>query len=164
MYAAMRRFQKSYGTPGHDFAAYIGMYTPCTTRYIDDTNVSNKPIRLFHGTPDDWNPVAACRSYVTRLRRAGADVQLVEYPGASHAFDNPLTPPAISPKAQTTRHCEIAETSPGQLTDGQTGAPFSYQDPCVELGTHYGYDASATGASLAAVKAFLRTTFAMAGT
>jgi dienelactone hydrolase len=50
--------------------------------------VSTKPIRLYHGSADDWMPVGPCRDYVARLRKAGAIVNLVEYPGANHVFDN----------------------------------------------------------------------------
>jgi hypothetical protein len=43
-----------------------------------------------HGADDDQVPVAPCRDYVQRLRAAGADVQLTEFLGAHHAYDNPL--------------------------------------------------------------------------
>ena len=72
------------------------------TRYQSDTEVADRPIRIFHGTPDDYNPVATCKAYVERLRRAGRDVQLTEYPNASHAFDNPLgsLTPRVAKNAQ----------------------------------------------------------------
>jgi hypothetical protein len=36
------------------------------TSYISDTEIAERPIRIFHGTPDDYNPVAACKRYVER--------------------------------------------------------------------------------------------------
>ena len=48
--ASSKRFQALYGPTGIEFAAYIGFYTPCDPTYIDDENISDKPIRLFHGT------------------------------------------------------------------------------------------------------------------
>jgi predicted peptidase len=68
LYSSMLRFQKMYAPEGVSLSAYVTFYTPCNTRYIDDEIVSEKPIRLFHGTADDYNPVAPCRSYVERLR------------------------------------------------------------------------------------------------
>ena len=58
---------------GAEFAAYIPFYPDCMTSYISDTDVADKPIRIFHGTPDDYNPVAACKKYIERLRAAGFD-------------------------------------------------------------------------------------------
>ena len=100
VYSANTRFQKLFNPSGPNFAAHIGLYTPCTTSYRDDDKVGPEPIRLFHGAPDDWVPVGPCREYVARLKKAGADVSLTEYPGAFHQFDNPLTsPPIINNKA-----------------------------------------------------------------
>ena len=52
--------------------------------------MAEKPIRIFHGTPDNYNPVASCKAFVTRLKNAKRDVELAEYPNAPHGFDNPL--------------------------------------------------------------------------
>ena len=104
LYASMNRFQNAYAPEGASFAAYIGFYTPCNIALIDDEKVSAKPIRLYHGIADDWVPIGPCRDYVARLKRAGADVDLVEYPGASHAFDDQTIPGTCQlPQAQTGR-------------------------------------------------------------
>jgi hypothetical protein len=47
------------------------------TTYLADTDVADRPIRIHHGTPDDYNPVAPCKRYVERLRAAERDVQLI---------------------------------------------------------------------------------------
>jgi dienelactone hydrolase len=62
----------------------------CTTIFISDTDVESRPIRIFGGTLDDYNPISACKTYVEQLQIAGRDVELTVYPNASHAFDNPL--------------------------------------------------------------------------
>ena len=104
LYASLNRFQRMYGPEGTTFAAYLPFYTPCFTTYIDDADVSDKPIRLFHGAADDYVPVEPCRPYVERLRKAGKDVTLTEFPDAHHAFDNPVLKegPQVAPQGHPT--------------------------------------------------------------
>jgi len=161
LYASLKRFQRAYGLAGVEFAAYLPLYAPCNTTYIDDIDVSDRPIRLFHGSADDYDPVAPCRAYVERLRGPGRNVELTEYPDAQHVFDNPLfsTTPVWWPQAQTTRRCTLKEEPLGRIIDAETHRPFTYADPCVERGVHVAYNPSAHAAAIHAVKEFLRTTF-----
>jgi dienelactone hydrolase len=161
LYSSLIRFQKMYGPEGLDFSAYVTFYTPCNTRYIEDEAVSERPIRLFHGTVDDYVPVAPCRDYVERLRKAGKDVQLTEYPDTHHVFDNPLLKetPTVFPTWQTTRHCTLVEDIPGRIVNAETKQVFTYADPCVELGPNIAYNAAALSKSTQAVKDLLGQTF-----
>lgn len=161
LYASLKRFHREWNRSGIEFAAYIPFYPDCMTTYQSDAEVADRPIRIFHGTPDDYNPVATCKAYVDRLRQAGHDVQLTEYPNAAHSFDSPLvsaTPVPVK-NAQTVRRCRIREEAPGQLVNTATGQVFSYKDSCVEFDPRVGYDASATTAARQAVKQLLKTTF-----
>jgi dienelactone hydrolase len=146
---------------GIEFAAYIPFYPDCATTFVADTDVADRPIRIFGGTQDDYNPIALCKAYVERLKSAGRDVQVTEYPTASHAFDNPLgrVPPAVIVGGQSVRHCTIREEPVGLLINASTGELFTYKDPCVEIGPHVGYDAAATDAAKASVKEILKTAF-----
>ncbi len=105
--------------------------------------------------------MAACKGFVERLRSAGRDVQLTEYPNAQHAFDNPLgSPSPFAVKgAQTVRNCRIAEEPRGVLINAASKAPFTYKDACVERDPHVNYDAEATMAAKVAVKDVLKATF-----
>jgi dienelactone hydrolase len=163
LYASLKRFNEMWNRSGAQFAAYIPFYPDCATTYAGDTDVVDRPIRIFHGTPDDYNPVASCTRYVERLRAAGRDVQLTEYPNAQHGFDNPLgTPAPLTAKgAQTVRNCKIAEEPKGILINTASRQPFTYKDQCVETDPHVNYDAEATRAAHIAVKDFLRATFKM---
>lgn len=157
IYSATDRFHRLHGSPDHRFAAHVGLYTPCNVTYADDTAVARVPLRFFHGTGDDYVSVVPCRDYVARLRAAGADAALTEYPGAQHGFDNPLHPPLVSlPDAQTTRNCRMVEGPGGVIRDAQTGQAYSLRSaPCVETGAHVGYDARAAAAVRAAVAELL---------
>jgi dienelactone hydrolase len=145
---------------GVAFAAYIPFYPDCATTFTGDTEI-DKPIRIFHGTPDDYNPVATCRAFVERLKAAGRDVRLTEFPNAPHSFDNPLgaQPAVASPKSQSVRDCVIREDADGMLVNAATKAAFTYGDACVALGPHLGHDPAATAEAKQAVREFVRTLF-----
>src|SRR5262249_56140943 len=96
------------------------------TTYISDTEVVDRPIRIFGGTLDDYNPISVCKAYVERLRAAGRDVEVTEYGSASHAFDNPLgaQPAAVAPKFESFRNSKIQEKPVGLLINPATNQPF----------------------------------------
>jgi dienelactone hydrolase len=156
LYASLTRFQRMHAPPGLEFAAYVPFYPICIRTYIDDGQVSARPIRIFHGGADDWLPVAACRQYVDRLRQAGKDIQLTEYAGAQHGFDNPTSPPTLRlPNVQAGPDCRLEERAGGQMVFRDTGQPFAAGHPCVRRGATIGYDPEAHRLALDAVKAFL---------
>jgi dienelactone hydrolase len=160
LYSSLKRFQRTYCVAGVEFAAHIPFYPPCNTVYLEDELASDRPIRVFHGAADDFVSIEPCRSYVARLRRAGKDVQLAEYAGARHVFDNPLyTPPLFLADAVTTNRCLREERANGEIVNIETGQPASWSDPCVARGATVGYDAVATAEATKSVKGFLAETF-----
>ena len=87
LYASVKRFQKMWGTPGLEFAAYVPFYPGCKTVFENDEIISDRPIRIFFGDTDDFVSHVLCEEYVNRLRKTGADVTITVYPNATHAFD-----------------------------------------------------------------------------
>ena len=160
LYSSLRRFQKLWDAEGIEPAAYIALYPPCITTYIDDTNVSDHPIRMFHGVSDHYVEIGPCRSYLGRLRTTAKDVKMVEYPDTWHAFDYPLVPPTptVVQNGQTT-HCVLKEEPVGVIINTDTREPFSYNDRCVGRNPHIAYSASSTQTTETAVKDLLRTVF-----
>ncbi len=144
LYASVKRFQRLQGPEGAAFAAYVAFYPDCVTTFVGDGDVSERPIRILHGTADDYAPIGACRAYAGRLRAAGKDVVLTELEGAAHVFDwAMLEKPMKLPQAQTVRRCQLREAPEGRIVNVATGQPFTYADPCVERGTTLAYDARA---------------------
>jgi dienelactone hydrolase len=161
LYASMDRFQRAYASQGAGFAAYIGFYTPCNTAMIDDEKVSQKPIRLYHGVADDWVPIGPCRDYVARLKKAGANIDVVEYPGAYHLFDNQAIAGTVRNAQAPTefRKCRFEERPQGVIINSDTGQPASLNDLCIERGTTMAYSAEATNAARKDVVEFLGKVF-----
>ena len=160
LYASLKRFQKMWNPSGIDPAVYIALYAPCITTYINDTRVTDHPIRIFHGRSDDWVEVTPCRAYFERLRRTAKDVQMTEFPNAWHAFDYPSLPsdPVVVPYAQTT-HCALKEEPVGTIINMGTHKPFTFADRCLGRGAHVAYSAKAVGATEEALKALLERIF-----
>jgi dienelactone hydrolase len=159
LYASLDRFNKLWNKSGAEFAAYIPFYPDCSTTYASDTEVAARPIRIFHGTPDDYNPVASCKAFVARLQDAKRDVVLTEYPDSAHGFDAGLlglSTVAVSTNAQTARNCHIREGEGGVLVNADTQAPFGYKDACIELNPHVGGNPTTAEAARKAVVEFLQ--------
>jgi dienelactone hydrolase len=136
LYAGLKRFYQLHGPgSGAEYSAYLAFYPACNTRYKHEEDVVNKPIRIFHGSADNYNPVAPCRNYVNRLKTNGKDIVLHEFVGAHHVFDyKKLVKPIVLAKAQTTRSFALEEADHGVIANSKTRQPFTYQDPCVEHG------------------------------
>src|SRR6201991_3328729 len=162
LYASLERFQKLWNKSGAQFAAYIPFYPDCATSYATDTDVAARPIRIFHGTPDDYNPVASCKAFVQRLQEARRDVVLTEYADSQHGFDSGLigmSNVTVSANSQTVRNCRIMEGDGGVLMNAETRTPFSYKDACVELNPHVGGNPATAQEARKAVSEFLQALF-----
>ena len=160
LYATLKRFQKMWNPSGIDPAAYIALYAPCITTYIGDTEVTDHPIRIFHGTSDDWVKIAPCRAYFKRLRATSKNVEMTEYRNTWHAFDYPSLPskPVNIPYAQTT-HCVLKEEPVGTIINAATHKPFTYADDCLGRNAHVAYSAKATRATEEAIRSLLEKVF-----
>ena len=163
LYASLTRFHRLHGPPGVTFAAHLPFYPFCNFSFVDDDQVSDRPIRIFHGTADDWTPIASCRAYAERLRRGGKDVQLIEYPRAHHAFDVQRLPALLRlPRVPNPSRCVFVERG-GRLVDPETGRPRTPNDPCWGRGVTVGFYFSAAQEATTAVKTFLTAAFKLSG-
>ena len=161
LYAGLKRFYQLHGPgSGAEYSAYLAFYPACNTRYKDDEDVVNKPIRIFHGSADNYNPVAPCRHYVNRLTANGKDIVLHEFAGAHHVFDyKKLVKPIVLAKAQTTRSCALEETKDGVIANSNTRQPFTYQDSCVEHGPTIAFNEKAYRQTKQELQRFISSVF-----
>jgi dienelactone hydrolase len=160
LYASLTRFQRLHQRLNLEFAAYLAFYPFCNATFIGDEQVSARPIRIFHGTADDYTPIGPCRAYVERLRRAGKDVQLIEYPGAQHAFDSPGRVPSLYlPLLVNPSRCFFVEHTPGVVVHRDSGQPVDFKDACFTRGATLGYDARAHADATQSVKMLLAAVF-----
>src|SRR6186713_1655404 len=159
LYASLERFHKLWNKSGAQFAAYIPFYPDRSTSYGSDTETVARPIRIYHGTPDDYNPVASCKAYLARLQEAKRDAVLTEYPDSEHGFDAGLlglSTVSVSTNAQSARNCRLREGEGGVLMNDDTKAPFSYQDACIALNPHVGGNPATAQEARKAVSDFLQ--------
>jgi dienelactone hydrolase len=157
--ASIKRFHRLQGPEGLSFAAFVPLYAQCATTFREDEDLVDKPVRMFHGTDDDYNSIAQCRAYVQRLKAKGQDVTLTEYSGAGHVFDGKAYKTRLSvPTWQTFRQCSLAETPAGTTINSRTGQIFAAGDPCIELGPSVGYNENASREVRIAVSDLIKTT------
>jgi dienelactone hydrolase len=162
LYASLTRFNRLWNKSGVQFAAYMPFYPDCATTYLTDTDVAARPIRIFQGTADDFDPIGLCKAYVARLNEARRDVVLTEYQESQHGFDAGLTGSdavVVATNAQTVRNCHISEGEGGVLMNADTNAPFSYKDACVERSPHVGGNPATAAQARDAVSTFLKELF-----
>jgi dienelactone hydrolase len=162
VWASQTRFQRRYGIEGRQFAAYLAFYpASCYITLADEAQTSGGPIRIFHGVADDWTPIEPCRRHVERVRRAGKDAVLYEYPDAHHSFDSPRLAAVQSwAQAISPRNCAFVERD-GKIVDPATGRVPGTESPCFTRGIHIGYNAQAHRQAIEDVRSVLQRVFGL---
>ncbi len=71
--------------PRAGYAAAIAMYPGGCRDYAKELVI--RPLLLLIAGADNWTPPQYCREMAAAMKARGADVTLIEYPGAYHYFD-----------------------------------------------------------------------------
>jgi dienelactone hydrolase len=160
LWASQAQIERRFLRANVEFAAHAAFYpAACNVRLLGETDMAPGPVRIFHGTADDWTPIAHCRDWVARRQAAGRNVSLTAYEGAMHAFDVPFfAPPQRWNGVFNAGHCTVTE-QPDRTFVADDGRPLSSASPCVRRGATLGYDPRAHRQSLADLKAFLDESF-----
>lgn len=160
LYGNTERFQKLYGSPDLQYAAYISVYGICVTSFRGDEGLT-KPLLMLHGVADDWLPISKCREYAARLQKVGKKVNLIEYPDAHHAFDAPSLAAEVKfPQANSVSNCSFEEGDNGTILNAVSKEPFTPTDPCLRKGATVGHNEAAMKKAHEDVKAFLKEVLA----
>jgi dienelactone hydrolase len=158
LWAGHPRFREKYGAEGQRFAAHLAYYPASCFIELADENRIDAPIRIFHGTADDWTPVAPCRDYVARLRGMGKDIALFEYEGARHSFVYPYVNPVNEITGISFAKCNFVERD-GKIVDRATGSMAGYRSSCVTRNATVGRDSEARRRAAEDVETFLAALF-----
>lgn len=102
------------------FTAAVAFYPYCFT---DET--INRPSLILAGEADEWGPVIRCRDMKAQDQNAGADIEVIAFPGVFHGFD-------------------VLELQEGSSAEGMNGRTFRLQ-----------YDKEAHEDAVERVRAFL---------
>jgi dienelactone hydrolase len=61
-WASIKRFRVMHGPPGElAFAGYVALYPTCNWYFSAGLQLESKPVRIYHGSSDDYVPVKSCR-------------------------------------------------------------------------------------------------------
>lgn len=144
------------------FAAHFIFYASCS-EYAKTTGA---PLRIFFGSKDSYNTVAACQNNVAALKSTGADVEMTVYDGARHGFDTAAPPNLWVPRGVTGKDCMPGsvnlDTAQAVLIDGTHLSALDFygnRKACTKIGLDVGGSPKYRDMSRAAIKAFLSKQF-----
>ncbi len=70
---------------GPRYAAHASFYPSCSARF-ERYEPTGAPVLFLLGEADDYTWARFCKELAREMRRAGAEVEAVSYPGAYHSF------------------------------------------------------------------------------
>ena len=77
LWASQAHIERRFLRSNVEFAAHAAFYpAACNVRLLSETDMAPGPVRIFHGTADDWTPIGHCRDWVARRPAAGRNVSL----------------------------------------------------------------------------------------
>ena len=115
LYCADKKTSRLLAPDNVSFAGLIAVYPLCMTTF-KNLEPTKAPLFIPIGELDDWTPAHWCQKYTDRMKAAGADVKLILYPGAYHAFIFPIPEPSRIPKVINPSNCFNEILDNGRLT------------------------------------------------
>ncbi len=135
--AATQWAKDTFAAPGSGgFRAFIAMYPYCNVS-APELNSIYAPLRIHSGELDDWTPARPCQEYVDLLKASGQSADIVVYPNAHHAFDDPALSVIKLPTVPSVAKCRWRGSS---ILESTTPEPTS----CANRGVTVGYRGTAT--------------------
>lgn len=122
LYSAFERVRAAAGAA--PFAAHVAHYPWCGMRLLDP-KTTGAPILLQIGDSDSVTPLAFCETLIEEVEAidSNADVTVVVYPGARHAFDHPALSVLgwVPISGMIPGDCLIQEQADGRFVEVTTG-------------------------------------------
>ncbi len=87
LYAAWEPLAEALLPSGLRFAAHLPFYPAAHIR-PEVQRWSSAPIRIMHGTIDDWTPIKFVHDFMDIVRPLGVDIEVEVIEGAHHSFDS----------------------------------------------------------------------------
>ncbi len=162
---AFERFRAAAVPGGLKYALHVALYGGCSLY----GRTTGSPILHLIGDKDDYSDIAHCRANTALLAKKGADIRMVEYPGALHGFDVDR-PVRYLPRNQTWRGF-AAQTDldtlksylPGEGREMSLIELNAYRKACVAYGVNYGGDRQALEDARRQVREFVVRRFHLEG-
>lgn len=170
--AAIRASHERYAAAvlpgGPRYAAHVALYPYCGYRF-QRYRPAGAPLLFLLGGADNYTKAEPCEGLAGEMRKAGARVQIVTYPGAHHGFAGAL-PLRRNEKAWHFNDCGIillgtdGEARAGEfgVSNGLTYRQFltkAVRSGCAKQGVNIGRDEAAGTDALRRITAFFAGAF-----
>lgn len=167
LYSAFERVQTAAG--GEPFVAHVAHYPWCGLR-LREPRTTGAPVLIQAGDSDNVTPLAFCRELIDEVVKSdgAADIELLVYPGARHAFDHPTLSSLgwVPVSGMIPGDCLIREHADGRFVETTTGMEAhggnlaDVLTACGRKGAEAGGDAEAAEAARLALLRFLNEALA----
>lgn len=91
LYAAMARFDKLWKSQDFQFAGYLSFYPDCSITFREQDRVVAKPLRVYHGLADNYDPYSRCEGYFATLKQQAPTSGFIPIPTPSMASTIPMS-------------------------------------------------------------------------
>ena len=148
------------------FAVHVPLYPSCSVQYRHP-QPTGAPMLMLMGEKDDYVGTENCTAYAEVMKKAGADIRIVVYPGAEHDFDAKDGQRHYWVRnAQNFSKCLAYIEDDGKVVYARTGelldTPRKYFEvmgkDCMTRGASIATDAAAKAKSLEDIREFLART------
>ncbi len=105
-------------SPEYFYKLHVLFYPGCATQPLN-LKTTGAPILMLLGEKDTYTGVEPCLSMAEKMKKAGADIRTIVYPGVTHAWD--YNGPWSHPKAEVFKNCVFEEQGDGTWMEKHSG-------------------------------------------
>jgi dienelactone hydrolase len=114
-----------FAPDGKRFAAHVGLYGPCLATF-ENNRATGAPVFMLSGEFDTVSDPKRCAATAEELRRGGARVETIRYPGAYAQWDGEQGSPGNpARRPHNMSACRFIVQRDGTVRDGKSGIEMS---------------------------------------